>query len=151
MQIKKYILGVFALFGVFVFSCNKEKHECGKCDQAEGIWRFESVIYRKDWSFHKTDLTDIYKDIRLYFYDDKKFLYYHAGRKIDLTGYWEMNEETQNNGQTTTTVTYIDWYGEDHSGNYEEGKWSNVSISKRGMKATEKKYGGTYSFKLVRD
>jgi len=151
MFLKKYIPALLVLFGIIMFSCNKEKPECGKCNQLEGIWRFESVIYRKDWAFHKTDLTDLYKDIRLHFYNDRTFLYHHEGRKIDLTGYWEMDEESQNNGETTVNVTYLDWSAEDGHGNYEEGKWDNIAISRKGMKATEKKYGGTYGFKLVRE
>jgi len=151
MSLKKYILAFILLSGFTLFSCNKEEQDCGKCTQVEGTWRFENVTFRKDWSIHKTDLTDVYKDIRLHFYNDRTFLYHHSGRKVDLTGYWEMDEEEQSNGETTTTVTYLDWSAEDGNGNYEEGKWDNINISKKGLSAMEGKYGGTYKFHLVRE
>lgn len=151
MLLRKYILAAFVLLSSLMLSCNKEKQDCGRCNQLEGTWRFEKVTFRKDWSVHKTDLTEVYKDIRLHFYNDRTFLYHHSGRKVDLTGYWEMDDEQQSDGETSTTVTYLDWSAEDGNGNYEEGKWDNIHISRNGMNATESKYGGVYRFHLVRD
>ncbi len=135
------------LFGIVMFACNKEKPD----SRLIGTWRIAKVTFRKDFAVTKTDLTDVYNDIRLTFYNDKTFLYHHPGRKIDLTGNWEMDEESQNNGETTTTVQYIDWWGEDHLGHYEEGKWDNISFNKNGMRATESKHSGTYNLRLVKE
>lgn len=105
----------------------------------------------KDFSLRKTDLTDIYKNIRLTFYNDRTFLYEHSGRKLELTGLWEMGSDVEQQGESSVTVTYLDWYGEDPHGNYEEVKWNHIAFSKKGLRASEKKYGGNYNYLLVKE
>lgn len=138
----------FLLLAMVVFTaCSKEDN----ATQLAGVWRFEEVTFRKNLSLHKSDHTDVYQNIRLHFFNDHTFLFAHSGRKVDLTGIWEMDEEAQSNGETTTSFTYLDWWAEDHRGNKEEAKWDNITLQKGRLSATESKNGGTYKYRLVKE
>jgi hypothetical protein len=128
-------------------SCSKDK----PASQLIGVWRFEEVTFRKGISLHKSDHTDVYSGICLHFFDDHTFLYHHAGRKLELTGYWEMDEEEQDTGESTITYTYLDWWAEDNHGNREEAKWNNINLRKDRLRVGESKNGGSYKYRLVKE
>jgi len=139
---------VMSLATLLLFaSCNKEE----PLSLLSGVWRFEVVTFRKGLSLHKSDHTDAYRDIRLHFFDDYTFLYHHLGRNIELTGYWEMDEEVQHTGENTITYTYLDWWAEDNRGNREEAKWNNLKLHKGRIRVTESKNGGSYVYRLVKE
>ncbi len=134
------------LFPLLFLSCDKDEQK----PLLVGTWRFEKVTYHRDFALSKTDLTDLYQGIELVFYDDQTFLYTHAGRKIDLTGYWDLYSESNEEDEHNSSSTRIDWYGEDASSNLEEGKWDNVQLKFTSIRATERKNNGTYTFRLAR-
>lgn len=150
MSHNKYLYGILVLFVVVLFACKKEKPDCGKCKDIIGKWKFDHVTYRKNFSPYNTDLTSAYRDIRLTFFSDSTILFEHATRNITLTGYWTIGKESNDNGYYSSSIAYLDWTAESGN-NYEEGKWDNITINRKGMRTTETKYGGTYRFHLIRE